>query len=452
MIRRWGALLAFAATLACARTAHAGDDSWTPDDFEKPEPGAPSSRPEREPPEPVDPENVPRPQLEPRAAPFGARGQVVLFGGASLSGSYLTYSASDAESGRIELSPDFFYFPVAHLAVGLSASFGYSDGELYTPSDLTRTRRTSFFAGPRLGYDVPVSRYVSVFPIVGFDLGYVSIRQQVVKPAAGSPSPLTERSNTSADAEIYLELPLMFHPVQHFSFGIGPTFAHDFAKIQGVPDIGAQTTSFGGSIFVAGNWGGDLPPEEAEAAPPRKFESHLGTAGTVVLSSNLALGAAYKTYPTTDTSITSFTVGGDVQTFLGPRFSLGGGANFSVSSEDNYRGTSSISYSYSDVYFSAHASTGYAAPLEDRLWFYPRAYLGFAVDDYALDGGGQHGDNTAGIIYASAFAPVDFEVAPHFFVGIGPSIERDVLKIDRPGAPQNLGTVLGFATEIGTWL
>ncbi len=70
--------------------------------------------------------------------------------------------------------------------------------------------------------------------------------------------------------------------MQHSYLGLGPYFSHDFTPRRSKPDIGTNTLHLGVALQVGGYFGGDLPPEEANAAPPRRFRGHLGDDGTSI--------------------------------------------------------------------------------------------------------------------------------------------------------------------------
>ena len=88
---------------------------------------------------------------------------------------------------------------------------------------------------------------------------------------------------------------------------------------------------------------------------------------------------------------------------------------------------------------------GYDIPISSRFSFYPRAWLGFG----ALASTGV----TALRVYVSAFLPILFHVAPHFFVGFGPSITRDLVDKDPTRtSDNNPGTNVGGLLTVGGFL
>ncbi|MGH7330268.1 MAG: hypothetical protein ACREJX_18130, partial [Polyangiaceae bacterium] len=219
----------------------------------------------------------------------------------------------------------------------------------------------------------------------------------------------------------------------------------------GYPDIGTQTTNVRMNVYLLGHWGGDLPSEELHAAPPRRFESHLGTDRTWVLVNDLDLLASATSLPATQTSQYDFGVGGSFNRFIGGGVSLGAGARLTVDRTSNALGTDGLPYSTTDVLASCSGIIGYAHQITGSYYFYPRASLSFGDDHSVFEQGTSSSIRDVGLVSVTAIAPVEYELAPHFFMGFGPYVSRDIVHLLGPGL-QNIGTTVGGGLELGTWL
>jgi hypothetical protein len=88
--------------------------------------------------------------------------------------------------------------------------------------------------GPRLGYNLPVSDRLSVWPKLGFSLANTTVNDD---SAVGDDE---EESNTSVQLNLFA--PLMFHPVQHFFLGFGPALDIDLSGDAKATTIAARLT------------------------------------------------------------------------------------------------------------------------------------------------------------------------------------------------------------------
>ena len=86
---------------------------------------------------------------------FGARGQVVPFGGVS----YTHGSAGGNSADQLTLAPGVFWFPTNSLAIGGSVQYAYGSGAGFTAHNLGFE--------PLVGFGVPLGDRFAFFPRVG---------------------------------------------------------------------------------------------------------------------------------------------------------------------------------------------------------------------------------------------------------------------------------------------
>ncbi|TMB16227.1 MAG: hypothetical protein E6J65_20590 [Deltaproteobacteria bacterium] len=79
---------------------------------------------------------------------------------------------------------------------------------------------------------------------------------------------------------------------------------------------------------------------------------------------------------------------------------------------------------------------GFGVPLAEHVAFFPRVGMAFT---WQLPSPGNSTDR----IFIDGFAPVLFIPAPHFYIGVGPSLAVDV------ASSFAKETTVGFTTEIG---
>lgn len=143
---------------------------------------------------------------------FGEKGQKAVSSDAGLSISNTSISGIDGSTTNLLLRPavDWFFAD--------SISLGGFVGVDYTSS--AGGSSTVISLGPRLGYNLPLSERLSLWPKLGFSLASTSFEDDTI---AGD----DEESNTSVQLNLFA--PLMFHPVQHFFLGLGPALDQDLS-------------------------------------------------------------------------------------------------------------------------------------------------------------------------------------------------------------------------------
>jgi hypothetical protein len=167
--------------------------------------------------------NLPRVDPNSPAAVFGAQRQIAISSDAGLSISHTTLSGVDGSTTTITLLPAIDYFVIDNLSVGGSLGLDYA----HNPDD---SHSTTFKIGPRVGYNVPLSRLVSIWPKVGFSFTSTSTS------VGGGDS---ESNNALA---LNLFVPFMIHPAEHFFLGFGPALDTDLSGDNKATTIAGRLT------------------------------------------------------------------------------------------------------------------------------------------------------------------------------------------------------------------
>jgi len=220
------ALLFFSATASLAQDARAG----------APQLGSVPLSPVQE----VSPTGLQLKSDSPSHA-FGKKGQAAIMSDFFLGFDYDRFGSAGNVPVRtlkeIYFEPALMYFVVDNLAIGGAVSVT----QAWASSDST----TDAGVGPRVGYNVNLGPYVSVFP--GAGISYDHEWQTLSKVAPGV-------TGNYSGYWLYLDFDayVFIHPVQHFFLGLGPAVSWDpVAKENGAD---ASKTLRIGINFIMGGW------------------------------------------------------------------------------------------------------------------------------------------------------------------------------------------------------
>jgi hypothetical protein len=155
---------------------------------------------------------------------FGDEGQIAISSDAALSISHRTGGTTE-----ITLAPALDYFVIKNLSVGGIIEFDYTKA-----GDASSSR---FGIGPRVGYNIPLSDLVSLWPKLGFSYAHTS--NTISVKANGVTTDLTSSSDGIA---LNLFVPFMFHPAEHFFAGFGPFLDADLSGDNKVTVYGLKLT------------------------------------------------------------------------------------------------------------------------------------------------------------------------------------------------------------------
>ena len=172
---------------------------------------------------------------------FGKKGQAAILSDFNLRFDYYRYGATAnipaISYETIYFAPALMYFVVDNLAVGGSVSIAHT----WPPSG--EGSGTDVGIGPRVGYNINLGPYVSVFPRVGVSYDHFW--------DSGSSSPLSSSSSGYA-LDLNFDAYFLFHPVQHFFLGLGPVVYWDPIAKENGADV--PKTLHVGIDFVIGGW------------------------------------------------------------------------------------------------------------------------------------------------------------------------------------------------------
>jgi hypothetical protein len=418
--------------------------------------GPEDARQWRKPPDPVvaEPKTV-----EPPSAPFGAPGEVFFSGASSLGGSYTWWGASQATQLSLSLSPGIDVFVARNVSVGGTVQIAYSDTRGYgADGSLVETRATTFSAGPRVGYNVPLGSLLSFYPRLTVGFEWAQQQEQLVSGSSISisGSALGYPTTTRAGPWIGGDLLLLLHMAPHAVLGFGPKFFQEFGDAQGGPDVGGQRTSVGGA-FVVGGWiGGQDPPRPPpDAQPPVVPAKPFGSRGQVLLTSEILLQGSWLRYAGSGSSSASVGVSPGIDVFATDHFSFGASVGGSYGWSSGVDPTTGEPVTSQQTSGWLEPRIGVDLPLSPAVSFYPRASLGFGVTSQDEKSGGSENTNSQTYVWVALFAPLLVHPASHVFVGFGPSVSRDLTRtVTYPGGQtvQNPGSSVGAGLVIGAWL
>jgi hypothetical protein len=157
---------------------------------------------------------------------FGTKGQKAVSSDAGISVSNTSISGVDGSTTTLVVRPAVDWFFAESISFGGFAGVEYNSAPGGSSSVIS--------IGPRLGYNLPVSDRLSVWPKLGFSLANTTVNDD---SAVGDDE---EESNTSIQLNLFA--PLMFHPVQHFFLGFGPALDIDLSGDAKATTIAARLT------------------------------------------------------------------------------------------------------------------------------------------------------------------------------------------------------------------
>jgi hypothetical protein len=346
------------------------------------------------------------------------------------------------------------WFVVKNLSLGLDFELQWSDSTGYgADSSLVSTKTTLVSGGPVVGYNVPFGDFFSFWPHVTLGVHHRHVEQSLVSGSSLSTGDATGSPSYSQDGPwIHVHAPLLVHPTPHFFVGFGPSLYHDFARAQGVPGVGAESTTLGAGLTVGGWFGGPAGKADDETPPetsPRR--RRFGDAGQLVLDTELGLGGSSTSYTDSPASSSGWNVAPGLDYFVEGRFSIGAFASLSKGSSTNV-GSGGTTIERDDTSYGFGPRVGFDIPIAEAVSLYPRLSVAISHDSHTQtpsNGPGYTIDSTA--LTLGAYAPLVVHPAPHFFAGVGPSFTHDLSRSLADGRT-NEGTTIGASFLLGGWL
>lgn len=166
------------------------------------------------------------------------RGPARVFGHASQlalsSDVALLIQRSSQDATTIQFAPAADYFVIDNFSIGGVILLDYTQAR--------NVDATRFSIGPRVGYNIPFTDMIGLWPKLGFSYTHTSASTDV----EGRVDDVEVSVGTSGDHfSLNLFAPLMFHPVPHFFVGFGPFLDADLSGDN-------KTTTFGGRLTLGG--------------------------------------------------------------------------------------------------------------------------------------------------------------------------------------------------------
>lgn len=158
---------------------------------------------------------------------FGLEGQKAVSSDAGLSISNTSVSGIDGSTTSLILRPAVDWFFADSISVGGFVGVEYTS----TPGGSSSV----ISIGPRIGYNLPLSERLSIWPKAGFSFASTSTDIDDIGGVDGD-----EETNTAIQLNLFV--PVMFHPVQHFFLGFGPALDADLSGDSKATTIAARLT------------------------------------------------------------------------------------------------------------------------------------------------------------------------------------------------------------------
>jgi hypothetical protein len=218
-------------------------------------PPPPPPQPLPPPPPPAYSYPPPAPMLAPMPAPrphFGSPGELVISSDANLGLVGETtggVNGSPSTSGwTLTLLPAADYFVIQGLSIGGFIDFTHTETSVPnetngTPNNTgsTSTSTNTFGIGPRIGYNIPITDWISLWPKLGLSFADTSVS------GGGSGTAWT----------LTLFAPFLYHLATHYFLGLGPILSADLAANQSPangPSGPAPKVVTYGLAFTVGGW------------------------------------------------------------------------------------------------------------------------------------------------------------------------------------------------------
>lgn len=171
------------------------------------------------------------------AAAFGQVRQIVVTGDAQVSFAHNSASGGGGSSNTLTLMPSASYFVVPNVSVGVGLLIQHG-------SNSFNTGVGSFSA------DVTT---IGLILSGGYNLHLTPVLSMWAQLALGYAHTSTSSGNMSASGHtvpLGISVPFLYHPVEHFFFGLGPSFTTELSS-----SSSSKETSIGISSVVGGYFG-----------------------------------------------------------------------------------------------------------------------------------------------------------------------------------------------------
>lgn len=169
------------------------------------------------------------------AGAFGDRHEIAISSDAGLSISNTSINGEKGSATTLILRPAVDWFVINELSLGGFLGLQY----ITAPGGSS----TAISVGPRVGYNFPFSRRLSLWPKAGFSFASTSQKSDSTTLPTGEVVLGNDTSSTSLQLNFFV--PVMFHPVQHFFLGFGPALDLDLTG-------SSKATTIAGRLTIGG--------------------------------------------------------------------------------------------------------------------------------------------------------------------------------------------------------
>jgi hypothetical protein len=152
-----------------------------------------------------------------------------------------TTSNNGGSQVGLTLAPAADYFVIDNLSVGLEVLFGYASISPGSTPGVTvkSTSLTEYGIAPRIGYNIPLGEFASIWPKVFFEYAGYSL--------GGGGAGYGNIQLLGA------YVPVLYHPTRQFYVGLGPNILTELGASSGGSSSSSKITSYG--LFASiGGW------------------------------------------------------------------------------------------------------------------------------------------------------------------------------------------------------
>jgi len=394
---------------------------------------------------------------KPKIPRFGDAGQFAILAESGIGLTSSSYSNSSASAFNVAFEPSVEYFVVRNFSIGVELDLSHSSDRSYVPGALVDTKYTLLGGGVHFGLNVPFAKVLSVYPLLMVGVHHIEQTAEVIQ---GNPGPLIPADSPAQRLSrtgpwLSFELPLLYHPVEHFFVGLGPAVYHDFSHAEGGYGTWAERTSLGGT-FVLGGYFDPRPkatnpddPSLEDSVPPVD-QRRFGDPGTVVLTEESSFSWRAQSYAGDVPTRNTFAIAGGFDWFFMHHQSLGLAAFYSTTGRYSSGPGEPLLTNATGVGVSARY--GFVVPFSSWFSLYPRMSFEYSVATVDVTSGASRSIREhSHIVQASIFVPATVHLTTHFFIGFGPSVSVDIVHtVD--GGPEPRRTAFGVSSLLGGWL
>jgi hypothetical protein len=176
---------------------------------------------------------------------FGDARQIVLSSDSTADVYWTTHAGVASSSTSFTIAPGIDYFVTNRVSLGIAFAIrsSHTSGIDATSQLPVTDDVVSGGAMLRLGVDIPISRWFSLYPRGGFSAGVVSYDERTNN---------SQNKYTENFVSVGVYAPLLLHVAPHAFVGFGPQVTRDLGRVIQHTSIENRTTSAGAGLIVGG--------------------------------------------------------------------------------------------------------------------------------------------------------------------------------------------------------